>query len=1417
MKHYNKEYVDKTSRNIYILENKKSPLLTNKIPEYLKAVPLTNVSPPVESLKQTLPLQELSWEQFESLCWRLLNKEGNQFAYIYGVKGQAQEGIDIYRINDTDERYTTFQCKRVKNYTAKDIKEAINKFLKGDWKKRSSKFVICSSQSFNDSKLRDEIEVQRKTLAEEGIEFDVWDINKLSVQLREHHELIYEFFHEGWMKAFLGERVADSFFKTFGKYNSISLIEKFHYEGPKSYIKRKYIETDTKDEIEDIFGIYSKQELNQILSENVRIIILSEAGNGKTTELDYIGALFSGKELKLFPFKFSLSKYTNEDIENLIPRDYSDLPKRNILFILDGLDEIPSANRNNFIKKLEAFVEINPDTRFIISSRTNFYRTGTAQTSGSIKGFRSFILAKLDGDQIENFIHSNIEKDSIGKFNDEIFRNNLNELMSNPFYLINIVKIYNSNKSIPDRKSRLFEKLIGLSFDFDKEHYRTTEELHENEILLQKCLMKIAVVMELIGKNEINETELQKVIPNHSDRILLKCSSIINKDSDDNYHFVHNNFREYLCARALSSNDFDDIRCVLFVDGQFNQRRLNVFSFLMSIAEKDSVLHKSLLDSISDNDLEVLVNIERDKLSDSERNEIFIRIYEHYKNRSIFLDRNKFNFRTLANFAESNKTLDFVLSEIQTLNNINLKCNLIELVGNFKNLIGRLDEIREILMNQLRIGDYHVRYNCMRTITDLKLNTKELIDETLAILDNSNVDYENAGIYYLISKSEHLDDYVDVFLKGIPNHRFRLDSGSETRIGDEHIYLVNGLEKITSSKALMKLIDHFKENPSDFRDIYFHKFESLLESIVDSYKNDNSLFDSVFELFLTLHSEHVECKELSILDSFFDKTGTSIVAFKKILVSTLEDYKKWDLISKIANLDVVKEIIKMYNDGALSDSEIEKYLWGLRHSNETTRKTHFSKIKGETKYEEKPQEPSPDYDQLRAEGLLDYITLLLNKSDFLKHLNEILEKIGKDEISYKDLSELTNDTFHEGKPYDFLIRDLYRMVRKGGNMKPEDIVNYFKQLNWELYALNEIYKYLSNNWEINLTKEQIDWIRNWCNSNWDKVDFRKELVHYNTSYSVLHIESIYLWFFLKQFSFPFPKGVLLDLLSFDWIKGIKWIGIEYLEQFLSAIEIKNRILENLKSCADTDIAICNQIEYCRKKNFGEINNFLPAIIKDNKREWQTRIIALDAFVSLSGDVVELKKNLVSVDDIRWIIIYKLIEEKNEDLEAELLEIFKVSEGQDKLRAAALLQNYQNEEALSYYVEIVRNGKKIPFIEWSLDYSPYNQIRSIKLLSYVMELLDIAYQRDFVDSEFYSFKSTLFEVLRNIVLDNPLENFPKVKDALEEFIKKFSETIPEVSYIYRTIDDFERQINLSKSEVLDIEDAIKISDKIFPGS
>jgi hypothetical protein len=52
---------------------------------------------PVETRPQTLPFGELSWENFERLCYRLASKpERVEYVARYGRSGQAQEGIDLY-------------------------------------------------------------------------------------------------------------------------------------------------------------------------------------------------------------------------------------------------------------------------------------------------------------------------------------------------------------------------------------------------------------------------------------------------------------------------------------------------------------------------------------------------------------------------------------------------------------------------------------------------------------------------------------------------------------------------------------------------------------------------------------------------------------------------------------------------------------------------------------------------------------------------------------------------------------------------------------------------------------------------------------------------------------------------------------------------------------------------------------------------------------------------------------------------------------------------------------------------------------------------------------------------------------------------------------------------------------------------
>jgi hypothetical protein len=59
-----------------------------------------------------LPFHELVWEDFERLCFRLAGRHGDpERVALFGTKGQAQSGIDIYsRLPDTT--YATYQCKR---------------------------------------------------------------------------------------------------------------------------------------------------------------------------------------------------------------------------------------------------------------------------------------------------------------------------------------------------------------------------------------------------------------------------------------------------------------------------------------------------------------------------------------------------------------------------------------------------------------------------------------------------------------------------------------------------------------------------------------------------------------------------------------------------------------------------------------------------------------------------------------------------------------------------------------------------------------------------------------------------------------------------------------------------------------------------------------------------------------------------------------------------------------------------------------------------------------------------------------------------------------------------------------------------------------------------------------------------------
>lgn len=177
--------------------------------------PATGVGPsqPVQTLNQILPLHELTWEDFERLCFRLLRLEARAVrAALYGLPGQAQQGIDAYAIGPTtpDEAtnlrpHVVLQSRRINNVTPTNLENSVDDFLIGTWAGTSQKFIYATSCPARSTQIIDKVEDLATRLREQTIDFEVWDRESISEKLKEHPELIDDFFGRPWVKAFCGD------------------------------------------------------------------------------------------------------------------------------------------------------------------------------------------------------------------------------------------------------------------------------------------------------------------------------------------------------------------------------------------------------------------------------------------------------------------------------------------------------------------------------------------------------------------------------------------------------------------------------------------------------------------------------------------------------------------------------------------------------------------------------------------------------------------------------------------------------------------------------------------------------------------------------------------------------------------------------------------------------------------------------------------------------------------------------------------------------------------------------------------------------------------------------------------------------------------------------------------------------------
>ncbi|WP_281936364.1 RNA-binding domain-containing protein, partial [Paenibacillus tyrfis] len=237
--------------------------------------------------------------------------------------------------------------------------------------------------------------------------------------------------------------------------------------------------------------------INEAIENNSCVVLLGEAGDGKSTFLRK-SFVELAENITILPIYLSLNIYTDEEMMELINRQYGRLPKvdrSNIVFLLDEFDQVK--NKDQFSKKLKQFMEVYTDSKFCIASRSNVY-------SNHFRNGVLLQLAPLSTRDIEKYVENKLP-DQNRNFMKELQEQKYDEFVKNPFNLHHVLEYYKMHSSMPETRSVIIHSAICESIKNklaeceDDLNFRGT---YDTEGILL-TLKKLSLVMEILHQNFI--------------------------------------------------------------------------------------------------------------------------------------------------------------------------------------------------------------------------------------------------------------------------------------------------------------------------------------------------------------------------------------------------------------------------------------------------------------------------------------------------------------------------------------------------------------------------------------------------------------------------------------------------------------------------------------------------------------------------------------------------------------------------------------------------------------------------------------------------------------------------------------------------------------------------------------------------
>lgn len=274
-----------------------------------------------------------------------------------------------------------------------------------------------------------------------------------------------------------------------------------------------------------------------------------------------------------------------------LPRNFARrlLDRGNVLFLLDGLDEIPGQEgRAAASRFIETALERHPTCRFVVTCRYAGYSRdvrlsndflelhlrplGTSQAEQFIHNWFRIVETSLPGDR--RLAEERAREQSqalVQRLAEPDFRaRRVFELTRNPLLLTAICLVHRDRGRLPHRRCELYDECVNVLLERWREAKKLDVSVGARNA--RRILQPVAHWLHSqVGRTRATGRELAPVIapslaasdhgdkdPYHFLETIRDESGLLTGWSNDTYGFMHLGFQEYLTAREIRDRAFED-------------------------------------------------------------------------------------------------------------------------------------------------------------------------------------------------------------------------------------------------------------------------------------------------------------------------------------------------------------------------------------------------------------------------------------------------------------------------------------------------------------------------------------------------------------------------------------------------------------------------------------------------------------------------------------------------------------------------------------------------------------------------------------------------------------------------------------------------------------------------------------------